>query len=33
MTKLIETQRAYSMALRVVTTTDEVESTINSISR
>jgi len=33
MTKLIETQRAYSMALRVVTTTDEIESTINSISR
>ena len=32
MTKVIEIQRAYSMALKMVTTTDEIESTINGLS-
>lgn len=31
MTKLMETQRAYSYALKMVQTSDEVESTINSL--
>ena len=31
MTKLIEIQRAYTMALRMMTTSDEIESTINSL--
>ncbi len=31
MTKVIEAQRAYSMALKVVTASDEVETTINSL--
>lgn len=31
MTKVIEAQRAYSMALKMVTTSDEIESTINSL--
>lgn len=33
LTKVIESQRAYSMALRVVTTSDEIEQTINSLRR
>ena len=32
MGKLIETQRAYSYALRMVTTADEVETTINNLT-
>lgn len=32
MTKLIEIQRAYSMALKMMTTSDEIENTINSLS-
>ena len=32
MTRLIEIQRAYSMALKMMTTSDEVESTINGLS-
>lgn len=32
MTKLVEIQRAYSMALKMMTTSDEIESTINSLS-
>ena len=31
MVKVIETQRAFSYALKVVTTEDEIESTINSL--
>lgn len=31
MTKVIETQRAYSMALKMVQTSDEIETTINSL--
>ncbi len=31
MTKIIESQRAFSYALRVVTTSDEIESTINGL--
>ena len=31
MTRIIECQRAYSYALRMVTTSDEIESTINSL--
>ena len=31
MTKVIEAQRAYSMALKMVTTSDEIESTINNL--
>lgn len=31
-TKVIESQRAYQMALRMVTTSDEIESTINGLS-
>lgn len=31
MTKVIETQRSYSMALKMMTTSDEIESTINSL--
>jgi flagellar basal-body rod protein FlgG len=31
MTKVIESQRAYQMALRMVTTSDEIESTINNL--
>jgi flagellar basal-body rod protein FlgG len=31
MTKVIEAQRAYGMALKVVETSDEIESTINSL--
>jgi flagellar basal-body rod protein FlgG len=31
MTKVIETQRAYQMSLRMVTTSDEIESTINNL--
>lgn len=31
MTKIIETQRSYSMALKMMTTSDEIESTINSL--
>ena len=31
MTKVIESQRAYSMALKMMTTSDEIESTINSL--
>lgn len=31
LTKVIEHQRAYSMALKMVTTSDEIESTINSL--
>lgn len=31
MSKVIEAQRAYSMALKMVTTSDEVETTINSL--
>lgn len=31
MVKVIETQRAFSYALKVVTTSDEIESTINSL--
>lgn len=31
MSKVIETQRAYSMALKMVLTSDEIESTINSL--
>ena len=30
-TNMIETQRAYSMALKMMTTSDEIESTINSL--
>ena len=30
-TKVIESQRAYSMALKMVTTSDEIESTINGL--
>jgi flagellar basal-body rod protein FlgG len=30
-TKVIEAQRAYGMALKMVTTSDEIESTINSL--
>lgn len=30
-TKMIETQRAYSMALKMMTTSDEVETTINNL--
>ena len=30
--KVIETQRAYSYALRMVTTADEVETTINNLT-
>lgn len=33
MTKVIESQRAYSLALKVVTTSDEIEETINGLSR
>ena len=33
MTKVIESQRAYSMALKMVTTSDEIEETINNLSR
>lgn len=32
MTKLIEIQRAYSMALKMMTTSDEIESTINNLN-
>lgn len=32
LTKVIETQRAYGMALKMVQTSDEIESTINSLS-
>lgn len=32
LTKVIESQRAYSYALRMVQTTDEIESTINGLS-
>lgn len=31
MTKLIEVQRAYSMALKVVQTSDEIENTVNNL--
>lgn len=31
MTKVIEAQRAYQMALRMMTTSDEIESTINAL--
>lgn len=31
-TKVIESQRAYQMALRMVTTSDEIETTINGLS-
>ncbi len=31
MTKIIEAQRAYSMALKMMTTSDEIESTINNL--
>ena len=31
MTKVIEAQRAYSMALKMVSTSDEIESTINNL--
>jgi flagellar basal body rod protein FlgG len=31
MTKVIEAQRAYGMALKVVETSDEIESTINNL--
>ena len=31
MTKVIECQRAYGMALKMVQTSDEVETTINSL--
>ena len=31
MTKIIETQRAYSMALKMMTTSDEIETTINNL--
>ena len=30
-TKVIESQRAYSMALKMVQTSDEIETTINSL--
>ena len=32
MVKVIESQRAYSYALRMVQTTDEIEQTINGLS-
>ena len=32
LTKVIETQRAYGMALKMVQTSDEIESTINGLS-
>jgi flagellar basal-body rod protein FlgG len=31
MTKVIEAQRAYTMALKMMTTSDEIESTINGL--
>lgn len=31
LTKVIESQRAYSYALRIVQTTDEIEQTINGL--
>ena len=31
MVRVIETQRAFSYALKMVTTSDEIESTINSL--
>ena len=31
LTKVIEAQRAYSMALKVVQTSDEIENTINNM--
>ena len=31
MTKLIEAQRAYSMALKMLQTSDEIENTINNL--
>ena len=31
MTRVIECQRAFSYALKMVTTSDEIESTINSL--
>lgn len=31
MSKVIETQRAYSYALRMVQTSDEIENTINTL--
>ncbi len=30
-TKVIESQRAYSMALKMVQTSDEIETTINNL--
>lgn len=33
LTRVIESQRAYSLALKVVTTSDEIEETINGLSR
>ena len=32
LTKVIETQRAYGMALKMVQTSDEIETTINGLS-
>lgn len=32
LSKVIETQRAYGMALKMVQTSDEIETTINGLS-
>ena len=32
LSKVIETQRAYGMALKMVLTSDEIETTINSLN-